>query len=81
MDTEEVAEFICKTSFADIPDGSVDAAKRLILDFCGVAIAGSKEPAATIVSEYIKDFGARCEAGVIGQGFRSEASLATFKME
>jgi hypothetical protein len=44
MDTEEVAEFICKTSFADIPGGSVDAANRLILDFRGAAIAGSNEP-------------------------------------
>ena len=76
MNTENVAEFICQTNYADIPDDAVAAAKLLILDFCGVAIAGSKEPTARIVSEYVKDFGARSEAGVIGQGFRSEASLA-----
>jgi 2-methylcitrate dehydratase PrpD len=76
MNTDGVAEFICGTTFADIPYDAITAAKQLILDYCGVAIAGSKEPAARIVSEYVKNVGARSEAGIIGQGFRSEASLA-----
>jgi 2-methylcitrate dehydratase PrpD len=76
MHTEDLAEFICQTKFADIPDGAIDAAKRHVLDFCGVAIAGSKEPAVKMVSEYVKNVGARCEAGVFGQGFRTETSLA-----
>jgi len=76
MNTEDVAEFICKTEFADIPDGAVDAAKILLLDFCGVTIAGSREPSSRILSEYVKNIGARHEAGVLGQGFRTEASLA-----
>lgn len=76
MKTMEVAKFLAKTNLSEIPQDVKEAAKRAILDYFSVVLAGSKERLATIVGEYAKSSKARPEAGVIGQGFKTEASLA-----
>ena len=51
--TEKVAEFVASLTYDDIPERAVIVAKNALLDWLGVTIAGSREPAARIISEYI----------------------------
>lgn len=66
--TEKVAAFISKTKYNDIPKEAGDAAKKAIIDYLGVALAGSAEPVAKTMIELVKKSGAKSEAGVIGGG-------------
>jgi 2-methylcitrate dehydratase PrpD len=49
--TAEIASFICDTASASIPPAARDVARGAILDTVGVALAGSREPAARTVRE------------------------------
>ena len=57
-----------ETNYGNIPGEAVCIAKRAILDWVGVTIAGSNEPAARIVSEQVRRmkilFFAACSAPV-----------------
>ena len=44
MYTEELSQLINKTNYSDLSEEVVPAAKFAILDFIGVAIAGSQNP-------------------------------------
>lgn len=78
MSTTEIAEFVLETDYRNIPKEAVNLAKRAILDYLGVAIAGSREPVAMILSQHVKQLGAVAEAGVIGGRFRTSAELAAW---
>ena len=54
--TEQLATFIVTTEFQSIPRELVSLAKKATLDFCGVALAGSKlEQSADLISDYVKE--------------------------
>lgn len=75
--TLEMAEFIRHLSFVRLPEAAVAAAKRSIIDCLGVAVAGSKEDASRIITEYVKgDSGS--EARVIGAGFKTSMEQAAW---
>lgn len=79
MNTAEIACFVANISYEEIPREAVVAAKNCILDGLGVALAGSADRTAKIISSYVKDLGGRPEAGVIGGKFLTcahEAALA-----
>ena len=76
--TEKVARFIAETGYADVPGEAVRIAKKAILDWVGVTIAGSNEPVTRIVSEQVRRMKAVSEAGVIGKGFQTSADLAAW---
>lgn len=76
MITKKVATFIAGTDYNDIPGEAVSVAKKCILDCIGVALAGSVEPAVSIVEEYLKEIGGVPEAVVIGRGFKTSAPNA-----
>lgn len=71
--TETVSDFVVGTSYDDIPQEAVTAAKRAILDCLGCAVAGIPEPGSEIVRGYIADLGGRPEATVVGGGFKASA--------
>jgi 2-methylcitrate dehydratase PrpD len=75
-DTEKVARFVAETSFENIPNDVLGAAKTAILDCLGVALAGSKEECTRICAEQARMEQARGAAAVWGQGFKSSATLA-----
>jgi 2-methylcitrate dehydratase PrpD len=77
-DTEELVKFIVETDFEYIPQEAVHIAKKAILDWVGVTIAGSNEPAARILAEQVKRMGSIGEAGVICRAFRTSADLAAW---
>lgn len=76
--TRQLAEFVHDTQFADIPKEVVDKAKECFLDWQGVALAGTTDPVAPVISDYVKTFGGRPEAGIIGTNIRTDAASAAF---
>ena len=74
--TERIASFIVDTGYDQIPKEAVDAAKGAILDCLGCTLAGSSEPAAKIVTQFVKEIGGNPEAGVIAAGFKTGAAQA-----
>jgi 2-methylcitrate dehydratase PrpD len=76
--TEKVAQFIAETRYEHLPEEAVHIAKKAVVDWIGVTIAGSNEPVAGIVSEQVRRMRAVGEAGVICKGFQTSADLAAW---
>ena len=52
--SEIIAEWIEKCNYEDLPIETIEIAKRNILDCIGTSLAGSREPVARILKEYLK---------------------------
>lgn len=76
--TASISQFVTETHFDRIPPQALETAKIALLDSLGVALAGSRETSAKICAEIVRQEGARQEAVVIGQGFKSSALQAAF---
>jgi 2-methylcitrate dehydratase PrpD len=76
MFTGELSRFAYRTNYQDLPPELVKAAKLGILDFIGVAMAGSQDPSGRMVSELVKENRSATEATVIGWRFKASPSLA-----
>jgi 2-methylcitrate dehydratase PrpD len=76
--TAKIARFVADTQFEKIPSKAIETAKLAVRDCLGVALAGSKEEDAKICAEIARQEGAKEEASVIGQGFKSSALQAAF---
>jgi 2-methylcitrate dehydratase PrpD len=75
--TEQLASFIIDTDFGGIPKELVSLARKAILDYLGVTLAGSKlGQSADLIADYVKRCGANSEAAVIGKGFRTSVEMA-----
>jgi len=74
--TEQIAEFIVKTTYEDIPQQAITSAKRSALDTIGCALAGWADPGSKIMAHYVKHMEGKPEASVIGGGFRTAAPHA-----
>ncbi|MBY6114441.1 MmgE/PrpD family protein [Mameliella alba] len=66
--TRQIAEFVTRTGFDDLPAEAVEAARRCILDGIAVMIAGSDEPCARIAREYVASVDGRGVATTLGAG-------------
>ncbi len=69
--TDAFAEFITDTRFEDIPAQVIVEAKKVMLDCIGITLAGSLEPAGTIITELVKEMGGHPDASVVGAGFKT----------
>ncbi len=76
MFTHALARFIANTQYRDLPPEVVKVAKYAILDFIGVAMAGSQDPSGRMISELVKENRSAAEATVIGWRFKASPSLA-----
>ena len=76
--TEKVSNFIVKTNYKHLPKKAIHIAKRAILDWIGVTIAGSNEPGPKILAEHVRRMGASPEAGVVCGGFQTSADLSAW---
>jgi 2-methylcitrate dehydratase PrpD len=74
----QVATRFCNLKAGDIPDISRTAIKRLLLDYLGVAIAGSQVKSGQIVRAFVNSCGGHPQATVIGDSSRLPASQAAF---
>ena len=66
--TQEVANYVARTRYRDIPPEVVHLAQGFILDGFGVALAGSTDECARIVQAHIRQMAAKKEATVLATG-------------
>jgi 2-methylcitrate dehydratase PrpD len=76
--SRKLAEHHAKLSYSRIPAGSRHAMKRLLLDYIGVAIAGSQTESGVIAREFATLQGKALEATLIGGGERVPVTAASF---
>ncbi len=74
----DLANYIVRTKFDDIPCEVVEMAKRFILDSLGVAAAGSTAPGSKKILELIEAWGGREESTVFIFGKKVPAPQAAF---
>src|SRR4029453_1912800 len=77
--TQEVASFVAKTRYRDIPRDVIRLARGFILDGLGVALAGSTDECSRIVQAHIREIGGKEESPVLGTPLavpKPEAALA-----
>ncbi len=73
---DKVSAFVVGNDFAKLPPDVVEAAKAAFLDCIGVALAGSEEESARICGALAQQEARVGEATVIGQAFRTSATMA-----
>ena len=81
--TRRIAEYISTTGLEDFPPDAIDAAKAAITDCLGCALAGSREPLADVLCNYVAGLGGAPSATVIGRRFKTtslEAALVNGAM-
>jgi 2-methylcitrate dehydratase PrpD len=78
MFTRMLAQFIVNTTYQDLPGPAIAAAKRGVLDFVAVTLAGSHEPVAEKITHFVRGGKRDQEATVIHGGFKANACLAAF---
>ncbi len=76
--TAKISQFVIDANFEKIPPHALQTAKIAVRDCLGVALAGSREENAKICAQIAHQEGAREEATVIGQGFKSSPLYAAF---
>jgi 2-methylcitrate dehydratase PrpD len=64
--TRQLAEFLAKTNYQDLPGPVIEKTKELITDQLGVALASSTLPWNRKVLEYVQDMGIGGESRVVG---------------
>jgi 2-methylcitrate dehydratase PrpD len=74
--TREVAEFIIKTTYQDIPPEAIRIAKRCLIDGTGVMLSGSTDKASMILRDYLKGIGGKAESSVLGSKLKTPAPSA-----
>jgi len=71
-------EYIHGTSYADLPEDTIDAARRTLLWSVAIAIAGAGAQGSDAIARFALDHGGREDATIIGIGRRAPAGLAAF---
>ncbi|MEP7306284.1 MAG: MmgE/PrpD family protein [Acidobacteriota bacterium] len=71
--SEVLADHFVALNAADIPPQLIDDAKTLVLDYLGVALAGSQTDSGRISARFVVETGGYPEATVIGDGRRVPA--------
>lgn len=75
---ERISEFVVETDYISVPREAITVAKQSILDYLGVALAGSVEPIGSIIKSYLEDAGGDGPATVIGLGVKTTCHHAAF---
>lgn len=75
-ETERLAGFIDDTEFSDIPLDAIEAGKRAIRDYAGVAVFGSQHAVGNRLSRFVDRFGPGEQATVFGRGTASATGAA-----
>ena len=71
--SELLADHFVSLDAADIPQTLIDDAKMLVLDYLGVALAGSQTDSGRISTRFVVETGGYPEATLIGDGRRAPA--------
>ena len=74
--TKKFAEYVVSTGLEDFPPEGISAAKAAIIDCLGCMLAGSKEPLADVLCDYVGGLGGTPSATVVGRGFKTSTPEA-----
>ena len=74
----QLAYHFHKFDYRRLPEASKAAVKRLLLDYLGVAIAGSQTESGRVARTYARSSGGKAEASLIGDTARVPAAQAAF---
>ncbi|HEX9878684.1 MAG TPA: MmgE/PrpD family protein, partial [Candidatus Binatia bacterium] len=74
--TAEIAGFVAKTKYNDVPEAILGLAKGFVLDGLGVILAGTTERGSKILHKYVRELGGKLECTVLGAGFQAPAPKA-----
>lgn len=74
--TQEIASYVARTRYRDIPSDVISLALGFILDGLGVAIAGSTDECARIVQRQIRQMSGRSESSILGTASLAPAPKA-----
>ncbi len=75
---QELSSFIVRTEFKTLTDESIKYSKMNIMDFIGVALAGTKTEVGKIIYEFIKENMGSDISGVYGGHIKTSPSMAAF---
>lgn len=78
MIARTLAEFIANLKFEDIPSNVVSEAKKVVLDFLGSALAGSKTEIAKKVINLLSELSGKGTSTVIGHSIKLSMPYAAF---
>ncbi|HEY2380829.1 MAG TPA: MmgE/PrpD family protein [Terriglobia bacterium] len=76
--TVPLARFTAGVRYEAIPPTAIQNAKNAILDDLGVAVAGATEESAVMIGRMVREEGAKEEATIYGQRFKSSVLQAAF---
>ncbi len=76
--TETLADYFSAFAKADISEKVITEARRLVVDYFGVALAGSRTDSGKLASEYVFSQGGIGDATIIGSDKRVPAASAAF---
>jgi 2-methylcitrate dehydratase PrpD len=76
--TREVAEFIVKTKWKDLPASTLALGKKSFLDGIGLALSGSVAESGHLTQAYLKSLGSKGPATVIGTRMKVSPRFAAF---
>ena len=74
--TQDVANFVLKTRYRDIPREVMRLAQGFVLDGLGVALAGSTDDCSRIVQSHLRHVSGKKESTVLGTGLSAPAPKA-----
>lgn len=74
--TRDLAAFVARTDFNDLPEGVRGHAKLCVLDWLGCALAGSLQSPAKIIRDLMAENGGRKESTVIGTQVKTSCANA-----
>jgi len=74
--TKKLAEFVHDTNFHDISQDVIEKSKYSILDWLGSTLGGINDDASRVIIEYVKEFGGKRQATVIGTDIKTDLEHA-----
>lgn len=74
----ELAAHFAEPEYATLAESHLHEMKRLLLDYCGVALSGSRARTGEILREYVVKAGGEEQATVLGSGYRVPMAQAAF---
>lgn len=74
--SENLARFVCETSYEAVPEAARRKAKECILDCVGVAVAGSRDAIVKPLLSYLEEVGGNEDCTLIGQDRKASVTTA-----
>lgn len=74
--TRQLADYVARTTFEQLPQEVVRESKRCVLNYLGVALGASRHQAVRLLAETVQEIGGHPQATLLGSRARSSAPNA-----